>query len=125
MHLQVTANIVLYDDRCAMLLRTIKHLPALARLDVHFDGDLGDMRHDPDECHGLPRCKELAKLHSRSLTQLRVCMLGGPEDRNTLRVAGLPELRSCALVGDAQLPELNLRLDAASFQGAPKLQDGC
>ncbi len=120
--LQVTANTVLYDDWCAMLLRMIKHLPALARLNVYFNGDLGNMRRDPDECHGLPRCEELAKLHSRSLTQLRVCMLDGPEDANLL-LHGLPELRSCWLLGYGLATELNLRIDPHSFKGALKLQE--
>jgi len=117
------ATIVLYDDRCATLLRTVQHLPALESLDVYFDGDLGNMRCYPDERHGLPRCEELAWLRSRSLTQLRVCRLDGPEDANLVRLHGLPELRSCSLRGYGLATELNLRIDPYSFKGALKLQE--
>lgn len=105
-----------------MLLSTIQQLPALTRLDVVYVGIASELHAPVSESHGLPRCEELAQLHSRSLTQLRVSMLGGPMDGNMLRLTDLPELRSCTLSGEPTLP-LNLRVDAASFQGVPQLQN--
>ncbi len=101
-------------------------MPALIDLDVSYEGDTNDMGYgsrDPSSPNGLPRCQELAALRSRSLTRLRVCMLDGPED-NLLRLSGLPALRSLELARRPDWP-LNMRIDAASFEGTPQLRSLC
>ena len=108
-------------DHSAALIWTVAGLPALLDLTIRFY-DISMSAEDADNAGlGLPRCRELADLHSRSLTRLRVDSLGGPEDVNTLRLVGLPELRSCQLRGDWRSPR-TLRTDIASFRGAPQLQ---
>ena len=119
--LQVVTRNVLFDDGGAALLRTIEHLPALTDLHVYYDGMIYHLLDRITATNRLPCCEDLAELRSRSLTQLRVRMLGGPMEGNTLRLSGLPELRSCAIIGEAQLP-LHMRIDDASFRGAPQLQ---
>jgi len=111
----------LFEDRGATLLSTVQQLPELQKLDVFYEGE------EPDgiainDSNGLPRCKEVAGLHSRSLQWLRVAMLDGPAEGNTLRLRGLPELRTCVLLGHARRSDLHIQIDAASFKGAPKLQ---
>ena len=112
---------MLFDDGAVALLWTIEDLPALTDLHVCWDGMIYHLLDRISATNRLPCCGDLAELHSRSLTQLRVRMLGGPTEDNTLRLSGLPELRSCAIVGEADLP-LSIRVDDASFQGAPQLQ---
>ncbi len=112
----------LFDDRGAMLLETIQHLPALAELSISFKGYADSLVWPVSDAHGLPHCQQLAALHSRSLTRLDVQMRGGPVEGNTLRLVDLRELRSCTLRGFTGRPA-NICLDATSFQGAPKLQD--
>ncbi len=112
----------LLKDRGAALFKMVRDLPELTRLDVNYEGDSAD-EIDIGNNNGLPRCKELAGLHSRSLQWLRVAMLDGPAEGNTLRLVGLPELRTCILLGHARRSELHVRIDAASFEGAPKLQE--
>ena len=71
--------------------------------------------------HGLPHCKQLARLHSQSLIELRVRMLDGPAFGNALQLGSLPELRACIPVGEGKWP-LNLRINPTSLEGAPQLQ---
>ena len=111
----------LFDDRGATLLWTIQQLPALLELYIPFEGLRVDLPSPISNRYGLPQCKQLATLHSRSLTRLEVHMLNDTAEDNTLRLSGLPELRSVTLQGKIGLPT-NIVLDAASFQGAPKLQ---
>ena len=120
---QVAVRSRLYEDRGEMLLGTIQHLPALAELAIYYDGDVFNLVDAVDDRHALPRCEELARLLSRSLTRLSVCMIDGPVEGIVLRLGRPPELLSCALQGDAQGPELSMRIDASTFQGAPKLRD--
>ena len=98
-------------------------LPALVDLTIRYlDQQEGD---SPGDGHGLPRCQELAELHSRSLTRLRVDLFGDPDSDNTLRLAGLPELQSCQIrngLGLGSRNPVNLCVDAASFRGAPQLR---
>ncbi len=115
---------VRFDDRGAALIRTVQRLPALVDLSIYYydwrGGELAIIRDNA----GLPRCEELAELHSQSLTKLHVSMLGGPGDGSPLRLSGLPELRTCQLCGGYGQPDtlLALHVDAASFEGAPLLQ---
>ena len=112
----------LFDDRGATLLDTVQQLPALANLTICFKGAARSLLKAIGDDHGLPECKQLAALRSRSLTRLDVQMLGGPAEGNTLRLIDVPELRSCTLRGlDGR--RANICLDATSFQGAPKLQE--
>ncbi len=90
----------LFTDHGATLLRTIQHLPALTDLDVSYLALQEELREPLSSTNGLPACKELADMHSRSLTRLDVSMLGGPSNGNTLRLIGLPELQSCRLSGE-------------------------
>ena len=114
------------EDRSATLVSVVPHLPALADLTIRFldQQDLDDADTDGE---GLPRCRELSELHSRSLTRLRVDLFDNPDadGGNTLRLVGLPELRSCQLrdgMGPRVKPPLGLGIDAASFRGAPQLR---
>ena len=120
-HPQVGVCNHLFEDRGATLIRTVQRLPALEYFEIHFYGDVEALTAPLSDSYGLPRCKELAELHSHSLSQMRVYMLGGPEIDNTLRLGGLPALRSCELVGELNAP-LHMRVNAASFDGAPLLQ---
>ena len=101
-----------------MLLSPGQRLPALVDLVVSHEGDLYDAT------DGMPRCKELAELHSRSLTRLSLGMLDGPAEGNTLRLSGLPNLRYCALhvSREGDMP-VHLRIDAASLRETPQLQN--
>jgi len=112
------------EDRSVTLISTVPRLPVLADLTIRYlDPQLDD--ESATDGQGLPRCRELAELHSRSLTRLRVDLLRDPDGANTLRLVGLPELRSCQLrsgIGSGIRSLLNLRIDAASFRGAPQLQ---
>ena len=119
---QVSFYHALFSDRGATLLWTVQKLPALTELRIVKEGQTADLDAPVSDSHGLPGCNELAQLRSCSLTQLTLWLLGGPPEGETLRLSGLPELRSCLLVGDRQLPP-NIRIDAASFQGTPQLQD--
>ena len=113
-----------FTDRGATLLWTVQHLPALQQLAiVHDTSDLGydQLPRVSGDDNGLPWCEDLASLRSASLTQLIVSMLGGPPDGNTLRLSGLPELRSLNLAGEPDIP-LSIRVDAASFRETPRLQ---
>ena len=118
---QVAVCSELLEDRGAALLCAVRRLPALEDFEISFNGETEDLGAPLSDSYGLPRCKELAELHSHSLRQMSVHMLGGPETENMLRFGGLPALRSCELVGDSDAP-LHMRIDAASFQGAPLLQ---
>ena len=118
---QVNVRTVLFKDRGATLLQTIQHMPALADLDISYRGFGGRQVQGLSETHGLPRCEELAQLHSLTLTSLSVCMLDGPTEGTTLRLSGLPELRACTLTASSRMP-LNMRTDGASFQDM-QLQD--
>jgi len=111
----------LFQDHGATLLWTVQQLPALSDLVIDYEGSLANLDAPVSDRHGLPRCAELAALHSRSLIRLKVCMLGGPEEGNMLRLCGLPQLQSCDLAGHPELP-LNMRIDASSFQGCPQLE---
>jgi len=115
---------VLLKDRGAALFTTVQQLPALTDFVTYGPGldEARDLNISDD--NGLPRCQELAELHSRSLTRLIMCMLDGPEDGNLLRLVDLPQLRSCQLRGEDPecWPALNIRIDAISFQGAQQLQ---
>ena len=111
-----------FEDRGAALISTVQLLPALTNLDIldyddpEFERDLS--RRDDN---GMPWCSELAKLRSRSLTQLTVNMLGGPPEGNTLRLVGLPELRALELRGVPEI-QLNMRIDPSSFAEVPLRQ---
>ena len=115
-------NNVLFEDRGAILLWTVQKLPALRDLCVSYESEVANLDAPVSDSNGLPRCEELAELHSHSLTELKLWMLGGPADGNTLRLSGLPELRSCIIMTDHKMP-LSMRIDATSFQGAPQLRD--
>ena len=119
---QVTVSRTRFKDRGAALLWTVQQLPTLQHLDIVHDsfGTVGRRVLDGNGS-GLPWCSDLSGLQSRSLTQLHVDMLGGPPEGNTLRLDGLPELRSLSLAGSADAP-LNARIDNASFQGTPQLR---
>ena len=118
--LQVIVHQRLFKDRGRTLLRTVEQLPALTDLEIDHQGFV----HKPVPVHGsygLPRCKELARLRSCSLIRLRIQMLGGPAEGNTLRLRGLPKLRVCKIVGHYK-QSANMRIDAVSFQELPQLQ---
>ena len=119
---QVTVTSVLFEDWAASLISAVQQLPALKSFDIAHDGGIDDVEEPLSDKNGLPHCQQLAALRSHSLTKLRVCMLGSPQLGNTLRLIGLPELRSCELVGEMFQP-LNMRIDAASFQGTPMLEE--
>jgi len=113
----------LFKDCARALFGTVQWLPALLDFDASYEGDAKHFRRAYPGC-GLPDCAELATVHSRSLTRLRVCMLGGPEEDNFLRLSGLPELRSLELAGRPDWP-LNIRIDAESFEDTLQLQNMC
>ena len=119
---QVSMSTVLFEDRGATLIWAVQQLPALTCLDIHHDSTAQDVLAPISDDNGLPHCQQLAALHSNSLTQLRVCMLGVPLSGNTLRLVELPKLQSLVLVGESELP-LSMQSDAASFQGAPMLRE--
>ena len=97
----------------------------LEALNISYEGSsYHDLKAALSDTHGLPRCGELAELRSRSLTRLRVCILDGPEEGNTLRLSGLPELRTLELVGQSLMP-LHMHIDAASFAGVRQLHSLC
>jgi len=109
------------EDHGTALIWTVARLPALLDLTMRFHDISMNAEDAANDGLGLPRCQELANLHSRSLTRLRVDMLGSSADAgNTLRLVGLPELRSCQLRGG--WPSPCLRIDSASFKGARQLQ---
>ena len=103
------------------MLWAVRQLPALTDFDIHSLKDDARNEEPLSEDYGLPRCQELAELRSSSLTRLRVCMLDGPVEGNTLRLAGLPELRSCDIFGEAW-SSLDMRIDDMSFRSVPQLQ---
>ena len=111
----------LFDDCGATVLWTIQRLPALLELDVSFRGYPDSVIAPISDEHGMPHCKQLAALHSRSLTRLDVKMISGPDDGNALRLIGLPELRSCTLNNSGGLPA-HICIDSTSFHGVRKLQ---
>ncbi len=111
----------LFQDHGETLLWTVQQLPALSDLVIGHDGDLANLESPVSDSYGLPRCAELAALHSRSLTRLKIRMLGGPEQGNMLRLCGLPQLHSCDISGHVEMP-LNMHIDAASFEGCPRLK---
>jgi len=109
----------LLASRGAPLFRTVQRLPALLDLDVDTEGQVYAA---VSAGNGLPRCEELALLHSRSLTRLSVSWLEGPEEGASLRLHVLPELRSCELVGSA-FADGCVRIDPVSFRGVPQLEN--
>ncbi len=111
----------MFEDRAVTLLSVVERLPALKDFGIGFQGSAKQLRDPISDNNGLPRCSELAEMHSRSVTRLAMVMLGGPAEGNTLRLVGLPELRFCQITNEPGLP-MNLRVDAESFTGAPKLQ---
>jgi len=111
----------LFEDRAVTLLSVVERLPALEDFGISFQGSAERLRDPISDSNGLPRCGELAEMHSRSLIRLGMSMLGGPAQGNTLRLVGLPELRSCLLTNEPKVP-MNLRIDAESFAEVPKLQ---
>ena len=122
--LQVTVRDTLLAARAAPLFRTIQRLPVLLDLDVNYEGRFRGLYTAASAGDGLPRCEELAELHSRTLTRLRVSMLDGQEDGDLLRLSALPELRSCELLGSEHLGG-HIVIDAATFCGAPQLKNLC
>ncbi len=121
--LQVRLEDVLFEDRGATLLWTVQRLPALTDLDIRFEGSVPKLQRPVSDDNGLPRCGELAELHSRSLTRLSVSTLSGARDvRQTLHLVGLPELRFFQLQGAKPMPAA-ARIEVASFRGTPKLQE--
>ena len=122
-HLQVGVNHEHGEDHSVMLVSAVPRLPLRDLTIRYLDSQRGD---DPaTDGQGLLRCSELADLHIRSLTRLRVDVLADPDSGNTLRLAGLPELRSCHVrngLGSGRGPPVNLCVDAVSFRGAPQLQ---
>ncbi len=119
---QVVVNNVLFEDRGATLLWTVQRLPALRHLCIDYESEVAHLDAPVSDSNGLPRCKELVELRSRSLTKLKMWMLDGPLQGNTLRLSGLPELRSCTIITDHTMP-LSMCIDAASFQGVSQLQN--
>ena len=122
--LQVIVDNVLFQDRGATLLRTVQMLPVLTDLSIDFQGEVSKLRAPVSDSNGLSRCQELAQLRSRSLTDLKVWMLGGPPDGNTLRLSGLPALRSCILITEPTM-RAHMRIDAKSFRGLSQLHCLC
>ena len=112
---------VLFEDRCAALISASQQLPELPELSISYEGHVYDLPADVSDRNGLPRCKELAELRSRSLTSLSVSMLDGPAQGNALRLSGLPALRTFRIFAEASRP-LGLRVDAASFREVPQMQ---
>ena len=110
----------LFEDRGATLIWTVSQLPMLTDFDIYGLDDDDRASAPGSEAYGLPRCQELAELRSRSLTRLRVCMLDGPEECNTLRLAGLPELRSLDLYGEEYV-WLDMQIDETSLSTVPQL----
>ena len=119
--IQVVLRYQLFDDRGAMLIWAVQRLPELRQLDIFLSGEPDQLSDEVSDRNGLPRSKDLADLHSRSLAWLRVSMLGSPDEVGALRLGRLPELRTCELSGDWPMPLLT-SVDAASFHKAPKLQ---
>ena len=117
---QVTVHGRPFSDRGATLVRTVPQMPAVLDLDIDWDGS-ARLVASVDDRKGLPRCQELAELHSRSLTSLRVSMMDGLVEGNMLQLSGMPELRTFELLGDGEGPS-NLQIDTESFAGAPQLQ---
>ena len=95
---------MLFEDRGETLLAAVGRLPALKALHITYHGVVQTLLAPVSDRNGLPRCEELASLHSRSLTRLSVGMLGDPEKADTLRLVGLPELRSCRLMTQPGVP---------------------
>ena len=112
---------VLFADRGAMLMLTVQQLPALTHIDIRCNGLMYGLSEPLSDAYGLPQCKQLAKLHSQTLTELKVRMLDGPETGNTLQLSGLPQLRSCMLIGQGEMP-LNVCITPMSFEGAEQLR---
>ena len=116
---------VLFEDRGATLISAVQLLPDLADLDISCEYyEMVDVDAHASDGKGLPRCAELAGLHSRSLTRLSVFMLDGPAEGNTLRLSGLPQLQSCEIITGPDTP-LHIRCDAARFQEVPQLRSLC
>ncbi len=113
---------VLFEDRGATLMSTVQLLPASSDLDIGGEFfEMVDAQAEASRGRGLPRYAELAALRSRSLTRLRLWMLDGPETGNTLRLSGLPALRSCEMVSGPDTV-LHIRCDAAGFREVPQLR---
>jgi len=119
--LQVIVDEIYFEDRGRGLLRIIQRLPALTVFSIGFDGMQEDQEDPVGDTNGLPRCMELASMHSSSLTRLMLYMLARPAEENLLRLGRLPQLRVFELSGEPELPR-NIRIDAASFSGVPQLQ---
>ena len=113
---------VLFEDRGATLLWIVQKLPSLQDLSITYEEEASELRAPVSDSNGLPWCKDLAKLRSSSLTDLKVCMLGGPIEGNTLRLSGVPALRSCTLIDQEPSMPHNMRIDAESFRGLSQLQ---
>lgn len=120
---QVYLNNVLLEDRGETLLWTIQQLPALTVFHLRHFGSIRDLVAPIGNEFGLPRCKELATMHSCSLESLELAMLDERAAGSALRLGDLPELRSCVLTGHPEMPVLKLCIDAASFSGAPELEE--
>ena len=113
---------MLFEDRGATLLDTIQRLPALTDFGITWQGSREELvDEDVSDTNGLPRCVELERLHSRSLTRLALTMVGDLGEGNNLRLLGLPELRSFQLSSTPEEP-LDLRVTTKSFREAPQLQ---
>jgi len=125
----VVVSKTLFDDFGMTLLEMAGRMPALTDLVIDHDGAVQEKltvatEEDPDadlSDIGLPHCGQLKDLHSDSLTRLSMSMLGGWPEGNTLRLVGLPALRTCQLIGQPDVP-MKVCIDAASFEGAPQLQ---
>ena len=117
-----------FEDRGAALVSAAQRLPALETFHISYDKAIFFPTSEISDANGLPRCKELAELHSRTLTRLIVSMLDGPHQDNVLRLSGLPELRSLELTGPPPYPDdpeanlLHIRIDTASFKEVPQLE---
>ena len=120
--LQVDIYTYHLEDRGSTLIWTVQQLPALVELHIEYD-DTAKQHRPASAAIGsrLTRCKEVSELHSRSLTRLRLSMVGGSDEANTLRLVGLPNLRCCELIEQSELP-LKTMVDAASFGGVQQLQ---
>ena len=88
-----------FFDRGAGVLLTACCLPALCFLDISHTEEAGGTvvpRHHRGG--SLPRCREIARLRSASLTQLSLVIASGEDD--VLDLTGVPSLLQCHLLAD-------------------------
>ena len=92
LHVHVVENGL--ADRGAAVIRAASRLPALSQLDVIYEPVQG-ITMVRQRCR-LPRCQELDRLRSDSLTHLTIDLASGTME-DALFLAGVPNLRQCRL----------------------------